>query len=242
MASAHDPISAVVDHVDAVGTTFSRRRKVSRWHRSEPLLEAFTSAGEAAAACRSARGTDQDRLVELLLGVAERDELAQLTVVAGLADRLGWVLAGWARAGVATWELPVLGTELVSECWAATAAMASAAACGGAVPDRVAWRLVDAAREAVRVPRRRQRRASARLAPITCATPLPASGPPGAEVLAAEIADAVGEGRITRVAAVPVFLTRVVGFSVAEAAQRLDCTPAVLRATRSRAERRLAAA
>jgi DNA-directed RNA polymerase specialized sigma24 family protein len=38
-----------------------------------------------------------------------------------------------------------------------------------------------------------------------------------------------------------VFLTRVAGYSPAEAAQRLGVTPAVVRALRSRAERQLVA-
>ncbi|MHB1534753.1 MAG: sigma factor-like helix-turn-helix DNA-binding protein, partial [Acidimicrobiales bacterium] len=70
---------------------------------------------------------------------------------------------------------------------------------------------------------------------------LPSLARSAAELLAVEVARAVQEGRITAAAARPVFLTRVVGFPVAEAAERLGCSPGVIRALRSRAERRLAA-
>ena len=58
---------------------------------------------------------------------------------------------------------------------------------------------------------------------------------------AAQIRDAVRAGRISARAAAPVFLTRVAGYSTAEAARALGRAPAVLRVQRSRAERALVA-
>jgi hypothetical protein len=212
------------------------------WTTADPVLSTWSSAGEIAAACRGASPLNQDLLLGALLGVAAGDELAQLTVVAGLTDRLRRVRAGWARAGAAAWELPGLGAELVSGCWAATTTVAELISSGGSVPSRLGLHLVDEAREAVRVPRRRLLRARARTVAHTDSPPAPVSGQPTVEVLAREIVAAVRDGRISIAAARPVFLTRVIGYDTTEAARRLGCTPAVLRAIRSRAERRLSQA
>lgn len=136
-----------------------------------------------------------------------------------------------------------MAADLLTQCWATTAELAVEVAVGRLIPARVAWHVVDEAREAVRVPRRRERRRAVRQLAWED-QPAP-SGPQARtveEALAGEISDAVRTGRISRAAAAPVFLTRVAGFGVEEAAERLGCSPAVVRAVRSRAERRLSAA
>lgn len=238
-----DPIHALVVHVEARGVTRLARQTVAGWHRSDSSLSGWTTAGEMAAACRSATGPEQDRIIGALLQVADGDELAVLTVVVALAGRLQSVLRAWERAGAEAWEVPGLAADLVTQCWAATAGLAVEVAAGRPVPARVAWHLVDEAREAVRVPRRRERRRAVRHLAWEEAPAL--SGLQARtveEALAGEIADAVRAGWISRAAAAPVFLTRVAGFGVGEAAERLGCSTAVLRAVRSRAERRLTAA
>jgi DNA-directed RNA polymerase specialized sigma24 family protein len=65
---------------------------------------------------------------------------------------------------------------------------------------------------------------------------------PPAEELARQIGAAVRAGHLSAPAARPVFLTRVAGYSTAEAAESLGHSPAVLRALRSRAERALVSA
>lgn len=238
-----DPIHALVAHVEARGVTRLGRRTVAGWHSSDSSLSGWTTAGEIADACRSATGPEQDRLIGALLAAGDGDELAVLTVVAGLAGRLQSVLRGWERAGAAAWELPGLAADLVTQCWAATAELAARVVAGRPAPTRVAWHLVDEAREAVRVPRRRERRRAVRQ--LSWEEQPALSGPQARtveEALAGEIADAVRAGRISRAAAAPVFLTRVAGFGVGETADRLGCSPALVRAVRSRAERRLIAA
>lgn len=238
-----DPINALVAHAEARGDTRLARQTVASWTCRERLLSGWMTAGEIAEASRSATGLEQDRLIAALLRSGGEDELAVLTVVAGLAGRLRSVLLGWQRAGAKAWELPGLAADLVTQCWAAAAGLAADVAAGGPVPARVAWHLVDEAREAVRVPRRRERRRAVR---HLAEEDLPGSAGTQArtveEALAGEIADAVRAGRITRAAAAPVFLTRVAGFGVGETAERLGCSTAVVRAVRSRAERRLTAA
>ena len=240
MSSFCDPIQRLVDHVDTVGATREGRRRTARWVGVEPYLAQWTTAGHIAAGCRAGTGPEQDRIIRALLSVAVGDELAELTAVAGLAGRLRTVLAGWERGGAARWELPGLASDLVSGCWVAVIAATGPT---GDLPDRLAWHLVDEAREELRVGRRRQRRQAARQVPVDGELGLIDTGrPPVEDRLALAITDAVRARRITPAAAAPVFLTRVVGFPVAEAAVRLGCTPAAIRSIRSRAERRLAAA
>lgn len=191
-----------------------------------------------AAACRGTSGRSQDRIVGALLAVAAGDELAQLTVVAGLADRLRQVVRGWAAAGAAPWEVHALAAELVAECWVVVAELTEGS---GPLPPACALHVVDEAREAVRVPRRRERRLAHRSVPLLDVHPIGSPGVTMPELLAREISSAVQTGRITLGAAKPVFLTRVVGLDVPAAARQLGCAPAALRMARSRAERRLAA-
>jgi DNA-directed RNA polymerase specialized sigma24 family protein len=101
--------------------------------------------------------------------------------------------------------------------------------------------LVDRAWETVRAGRRRQRRLEGRLVSWPVEVPAAAGPRPALEVLAGAITDAVGAGRLSVPAARAVYLTRVAGVSTAEAGRMLGCGPGVLRAVRSRAERRLAA-
>lgn len=197
-----DPINALVAHVEARGATRLARQTVAGWTCREGLLSGWTTAGEIAEACRSATGPEQDRLIGALLQVGGRDELAVLTVVAGLAGRLQSVLRGWDRAGAAAWELPGLAADLVTHSWAATAQLAGEVAAGGPVPARVAWHLVDDGREAVRVPRRRERRRAVRnLSWEDQPAPTGLQALTVEEALAGEIADAVRAGRISRAAA-----------------------------------------
>jgi hypothetical protein len=237
VASHRGAVCAVVDHVASAGVGRRARRAAVRWASAEPALARFGSPAEVAAACRAARGGDQDRLLVALLRVAEGDEWAQLTVLAGVAGRLGWVVAGWARAGLPPWELADAEAELVARCWAAIAA------CGqGPPPCRPGLVLVDAAWEQVRAGRQRQRRYGARCCPMP--TDLPAvtdAGLPVLDRLAVRVTEAVLDDRLSLRQARAVYLTRVAGLSTLEAGELLGCGPGVLRVMRSRAERRLAA-
>jgi len=210
---------------------------------AEADLAGWATAGEIAVACRRASGPDRDRILSALLRVAAGDEMAQLTVVAGVADRLASVVGGWGRAGVPATDLAVMEVDLVAECWVTVARLAAEAAAGGHIPPNPGLKLVDAAREAVRVPRRRERRAATRQVPLSDSYYPAAIADPrsAADRLAAELGDAVRHRRVSLAAVRPVFLTRVAGLDVPEAARQLGCTPGVLRAIRSRAERRLAA-
>lgn len=237
------PIAGLLNRLDIDGDRRTGRASAARWAAAEPELGLWASPGEVAAGCRSATSSDRDRLLSALVRVGAGDQLAQLTVVAGVADRLSGVVGGWYRAGVPRSELSVMEADLVAECWVLVAGLAARVADGSTLPDRLGAWLVDEAREPVRVPRRRELRAVARRGPLIDCNSLASSGDPrtAADRLAVELGEAVRARRITRSAVRPVFLTRVAGYPVAEAARRLGWTPEVLRALRSRAERRLAA-
>jgi hypothetical protein len=228
-------LRGVVDHVDGVGSGRAAGASARRWAGLEPVLAGWSSPAEVAAACRAAKGVDQDRLLAALLRVSPGDEWAQLTAVAGLADRLGWVVARWARAGMPAAVLVDAEAELVAACWAAIAA------CAGVPPDRPGLVLVDRAWETVRSGRRRLRRRDDRHAPLTVEVPAASSGRPVLEVLAGEVTDAVRHGRLTQGAGRVLYLTRVSGLSTAEAGRLLGCGAGVVRVWRCRAEHRLAA-
>jgi hypothetical protein len=235
MTCSGGALSVVVDHVAGVGSGRAARACSARWAHTQPVLAGHGSPAAVAGACRAARGADQDVLVSALLAVAAGDEWAQLTILAGLADRLGWVVSGWARGAMPAAVLADAEAELVGACWSAIATFA-----GGPPPGRPGLVLVDRAWETVRAGRRRQRRLEDRL--VSWPVEVPAAGPrPALEVLATAITDAVGTGRLSVEAARAVYLTRVAGLPTAEAADLVGCGPGVLRAVRSRAERRLAA-
>lgn len=243
MALSPKPIAGLLNQLDIDGRWRAGRASAARWVTAEPELGPWATPGDMAEACRSATSSDRDRLLSALVRVAGGDQLAQLTVVAGMADRLSRVVGGWARAGVPRSELSVMEADLVAECWIVVARLAEHVAAGSALPDRLGAWLIDEAREPVRVPRRRELRAAARRAPMSDCNRLASPGDPrtAADRLAVELADAVRARRVSRSAIQPVFLTRVAGYPVADAARRLGCTPQVLRALRSRAERQLAA-
>jgi len=242
MAQTTSLISAVSAHVTTTGKHLSGRQALARWAKAQPELRRFLLIGDFASKCRDASPNDQDRLLLAVVSVADGDHLAQLTAVACLSRKLGAVVAGWRRAGASSTDLQGLEADLVSEAWSAVANAAARFAVGELMTARLGLVLVDNARHAVRNSRRRELRSAGRevhldhLDGFGCAPEKPAN-----ERLAAEIAAAVRAGRISAKVAAPVYLTRVVGFSAEEAAKRLGMSPAVLRATRSRAERRLVA-
>ena len=242
MLSSPSPIHLLQSRFELEGSGLRARRTYEGWVLVRPELDGWTDPAGLARACRQAAIPERDGLLVALLSVAAADQLAQLTVMAGLADRLAVVVRGWRRAGTPLSDLEAMETDLVAECWVATARLAAELAGGRTSPPRVSWWLVDQARERVRVPRRRELRAAARQVRLPDSAPARNSDPrTTAERLAIELADAVHQGRVSLAAVRPVFLTRVAGFAVPEAAQRLGCTPAVVRAVRSRAERCLAA-
>lgn len=257
MATCNDTISSFIAHVEAVGSTTAGSRLTRRWLVEEAQLAelamgsslgvnsngslGWLSAGDVAAVCRGAGRDDQERIVGCLCRLGASDELARLTIVSGLAARLASVLAGWSRAGAASWELDGLASDLLSACWSGVVVLAESVAAGAAPPRNLVWYLIDGTVEAVRVPRRRERRCAALHSPLLDAVVCGFTSRSGEEDLALALADAVRDGRLTRAAAAPLFLTRAAGFDVGETARRLGCTPASVRAVRSRAARRLAA-
>ena len=236
-------IEDLVAHLELIASTAQARNHIQRWADTNPTLCGYSSAAEVSAAIRSASPTAQDALVEALLNLAEDDHLAQLTVVAGLSRRLGWVVARWARAGLPESEVAVLESDLVSECWAAVALTAANCAQGRTVPPRPPMALVQLAWQRVRGARRRQLLRDARQVPLGEKM----AGPDAPETrradveLAGEIVAAYRAGRLTLTAARLIFATRVAGLAPAEAAQLLGCSPQSVRTRRSRAERRLVA-
>lgn len=233
-------IQALVEHLAAVSASRSARQQSRLWAAAEPILDRYSRPADVAAAIRSARPAHQDELVSALIGVAAGDELAQLTVVAGLSRRLGWIVTGWRRAGVPQDELRTLEADLVAECWAAVASLARKPP-DVDPPSRAAMWLVQTAWQKVRGPRRRQRRLDNRRAPLP-GCQAPAVSAPAGEELTAVIVSSVRSGRMTVNGARLVFATRVAGWSVAETAERLGCSPQSVRTRRARAEHRLTAA
>ncbi len=242
MSTCPAAIQALVDHVETRSDLRSGRRRAAEWAAVEPDLTGFPSPAAVAAAIRTAGPTEQDRLVCALLRRAASDDLAQLTVVAGLSRRLGWIVAGWKRAGVPPADLPILEADLVSECWAAVAVTARTMAGGDDPPPRPTPAIVQTAWEQVRGPRRRQLRHAARQETSTPDRPAPAPTVPAGEQLAEVVVSAVRSGRLSLTGARLVYATRVAGWSVIETAERLDCSPQSVRTRRARAEHRLAAA
>jgi len=242
MAQTPSLISTVSAYLTTTGKHRSGHQALARWAKAQPELRRFALIGDLACKCRDASPNEQDRLLLALISVADSDHLAQLTAVACLSRKLAAVTAGWRRAGASATDLQALEADLVSEAWSAVANAAACLAAGQPLPTRLGLVLVDSARHAVRASRRRELRSAGRevhldnLDGFACAPERPPS-----ERLAAEIAAAVRAGRISAKAAAPVFLTRVAGLSPEEAAKRLGMSSAVLRATRSRAERRLVA-
>ena len=240
MPSYQSLLSSLSCYVSARGGHLSGRQALARWAAGEPSLAGFSHLGEVVSACREGPPGDQDALVRALLRVAGNDQLAQLAVVSALSKRLGTAISTWRRGGASPSELAVMQADLVTGCWLAVAGAGARAAAGDPPPERPGLVLVDQARAYVRSPRRRELRASARSMTLEEA-PEPVAGDDRtvAERLAGELLAAVRAGRITASAAGPVFLTRVAGLSTAEAARRLGCSPATLRAERSRPKRRL---
>lgn len=241
MAYPTDPIAAVCAAVQDRSRSRSGRTSYRHWCDMAPPLEGWVDAHSLAADVVRRSPAEQDQVLAILLPLAHHDELAQLTVVAVLARALGAVVAGWAAAGVTSGELPDLEAELVGGCWEATVVLAGRVAAGQPLPPRPGLWIIDRARDSVRGPRRRQRRAARRLVPLDLAAGRMAAAPhrPTVELLAGEIGQAVRTGRLSGRQASPVFLTRVAGYAVSEAAARLGCTEAVVRTMRARAEKRL---
>jgi hypothetical protein len=241
MAYPDKPIAAVCAAVHDRSRSREGRSSYRRWAAAEPSLEQWPDVHALAVAAARRPPAEQDRVLTVLLPFAQNDEFAQLTVVAVLARALGSVVSGWAAAGVVGAELSEMEAELLAGCWEATVTLARRLGVGGQMPARPGLWLIDRARDSVRGPRRRQRRAGRRLLPLDVAAGRVAVGPDrsSAEVLAGEISRAVRTGRLSGREATPVFLTRVAGFAVSEAAARLGCTDAVVRTMRARAEKRL---
>jgi DNA-directed RNA polymerase specialized sigma24 family protein len=241
MATSASFISAVSSYVDQAGRKLAGIKSFARWSVSYPALARFASLPELVRACRNGSPEVQDNILGALVAVSGEDPLAALAVVAALSRRLGTVTAAWRRGGASASDLAVLEADLVSECWVAVVTLASRVAIGEPLPPKVALIIVDRARAAVRAPRLRELRSARRQVSLEGQV-LSLAGDdkaPAANELAKQIAAAVRAGCLTAAAARPVFLTRVAGYSTAAAAGQLGCSPAVVRALRSRAERAL---
>jgi len=241
MANSGSLVGAIASYVDQTGRRLAGLQSFARWSVSDPRLARFASLPELVRACRHGAPEVQDALLGALLAVAVDDPLGNLAAIAALSRRLGGVVAAWRLGGASGSDIAVLEADLVSECWAAVAALAAALAAGEPLPPKLALAIVDRARATVRAPRRRELRAARRQVRLEGDLPHLAreDKAPAAEELAGEIRAAVRAGRLSAAAARPVFLTRALGYSTAEAAQYLGRSPDVLRALRSRAERAL---
>lgn len=242
MAHRTSLISSIGDYVNTVGTTLAGRQALARWSAARPALQPFPTLGHLVRAARDGGLAAQDRLLAEILAVAGDDPLAQLAAVAVLSRKLSAAVAAWRRGGASAQDLAEMEADLVSACWAEVVGCAGAIAAGGDAPARLGLAIADRAVGSVPAGRHRELRSAGRLVSTGAAAELTARDErPTAERLAGEIANGVRAGRISAAAAAPVFLTRVMGYSPTEAAARLGCSPDVLRALRSRAERRLVA-
>lgn len=243
-------IEAAIDRLAVLARTRAGRRTYATWAEGEPALDRWDDAHALAVEARCMHPAEQDHFLEIVLPFAVADELGQLTVIAVVSRGLGAIVAGWAAAGIPAWELDEMEADVVSGGWEAAVHLAETVTAGAPLPARPGQWLVERARDSVRLPRRRQRRAARHHTPLEDIDPVMTMTPTvvvtGArstcEELAGEIGRAVRQGRLTCWEATPVFLTRVAGFRVGEAAARLGCSDAVLRTRRARAEWRLVAA
>jgi hypothetical protein len=243
MAYSIGTLEGLVERVEQVGRSVKGRQAAIRWAVRQEALGRFEDAADLAREIRQAPPADGDQLIAALLRVAASDELAQLVVVAGLAGRLGSVLAVWGRAGATYRELLDAEADLAAECWVSVADAASRMAAGNPAPSHPGQTIVDAARERVRVARRRLRRVAARHVPLATAGWIPAPDTTNpATALTSHLIGTVRAGYLTASAAGLVLATRVAGWTVTETAARLGTTPQSVRALRNRAERRLIAA
>jgi hypothetical protein len=240
MAYTDKPIAAVRAEVESRSRSRAGRSSYRHCTDTEPSLGCWPDAHVLAAEVARRAPTDQDRVLAILLPLVEEDQLAQLTVLAVLSRALGSIVSEWAAGGVAGADLLEMEAELVAGCWEATLTLARRHRAGSPLPPRPGLWLTDRARDSVRVPRRRQGRAARRHVPLEeLADVAVGMERPTAQALAGEIHRAIRSGRLTGREASPVFLTRVAGLAVSEAAAWLGCSDAVLRTKRARAEKRL---
>jgi hypothetical protein len=193
-----------------------------------PVLAAFATPAEAALA---ARGRDGERVVAAL--AARRDDPAATTAaLAALAPRLGLISGCWKRAGLSGADLADAESDLVTECLAGLRAD----------PDRPAAVAVQAAWHRVHGRRRTARVQAGRLVPFDCDHFRRAEdpGPGPLHELQDLLAEAVGEGTVSRLEAQSVWAAAT-GWTTSEACRATGCSPAAWRARRSRAIRSLAA-
>jgi hypothetical protein len=238
-SSLTSSISTYIEHTSRTRQGISA---MQRWASTSPDLARFRSLSDLVRTARNTPIGCQDAVVVALARLAPTDQLAQLAVTACLSQHLGSVVSHWRRARIAPGDLEAMEADLVSACWEETVALGAALNAGAPVPDRAALALVDRAWHVVRNARRAELRAVARRVSLDAPGALNAQVTLStAEQLSAEIAGAVRSGRISVAEAVPVFLTRVVGYSTAEVAASFGRAPNSVRAVRSRAERQLVA-
>jgi hypothetical protein len=178
--------------------------------------------------------------LQALLRVGAGDGWVELTVLAMVAPRLGWVVSRWAAAGVPSWDLADLEADLVAEC---LALIRSVMRGPGPVPDRPGLVLVDRAWTVVRDRRVTARRRASRTVAITGSHDRGWAGDrrTGVDLLAAAITDARTAGAVGAGPGRVLFLTRAVGLTTTEAAAQVGTDPGSVRALRSRATRQLTA-
>lgn len=228
---------SIADHVAVAGTCRPARLAAARWSTTTPALAGLCSPAGIAAAGRAAGPDGQDRILAALLAQAAGDEWAELTVMAVLAPRIGWVVASWVRAGMTAAAVEWWEAELTVAVWTAVRAVMADPA--GPPLDRPGLDLVDTARATVRIGQRRQRRRSARHTdrPDDLSEGAPTAGDvrPAAVVLGGALVDAYRAGQVGLAPARALWMTRVAGYPTDRAAELLGTSPATVRAWRSRA-------
>lgn len=232
---------AIPAHVTAAGGTPAAVRATRSWAAIPSLAGHPTPAGTLAAARHGGPAVEDTMLVALL---AAGGEWAEVTALAVLAPRLGWIVAGWARHGATIDDVRDLEADLV-----AAALDAFRAARAGPPPDRPGLVLVDRAWAPTRNRRvtdvRRARRQSVAGSQPAADQPAAAAGGDGdgrsgVELLAAAVCGEVAGGRIGVLPARAIYLTRVAGYDTTETAARLATTAGSVRTQRARAARHLA--
>jgi len=196
----------------------------------DPVLAGFAAPSDAVRACRDDPGGDQ---VLGALAARQDDPTATLAALAGLAARLVLISARWRGGGLAGPDLADAEADLVTECLAALRAQPALPA---RLVVRVAWhRVCGRARTA--------RARSARHVPLPD-VPDYASAPDDSDPhrrLVVGLAGAVADTTLTCTGAQTVWLASC-GWTGAEAAVVLGCSPAAFRARHARALRALVAA
>jgi DNA-directed RNA polymerase specialized sigma24 family protein len=231
MTRTDSPLNRLVAWAADDADTLHYRRLAARWSAAHPALAAYRSLGEIV---RSGWADNNTAAVVVadLMAVGDAEGVGVQAALAVLAPRLARVVARWARAGVPACDLEDMEAELLAETLARLQDRPEPQPPGA---------VVDLAWGRVRNTRRRHRRAAGRQVSLDESTAAASEAPAVLGVAALVVVDGFRSGRLSLPGAQALWATGVAGWSGVDAAARLGCGAAALRARRSRAIRALAA-